>query len=135
MTKNDREKLPFTHLSSTAKAPREFQGDVVKRTADYTLVRPERQFIIELVKFAPGMGPQDWVDFHKDINTMRRKMDIHEIATFLTWGEHDMVVLWDAKDLKTYNEFLAATVGPKKRTYGHSRSHPVALTLGHPIHG
>ena len=135
MKKNDREKLPFTHLSKTAVKPREFEGDVLKRNADYTLVRPDRQFIVELVKFAPGMGPQDWVDYHKDLNEIRHKMGkdgIHEIATFLIWGTYDMVVLWDAEDLKTYNEFLALSVNPKKRFYGHSHSHPVALTLGHP---
>jgi len=132
LVKSDREKLPFTHLSKAVKTPREFEGDVLKRTEDYTLIHPDRQFIIELVKFAPGMGPQDWVDFHKDINDMRHKMDIHEIATFLTWGEHDMVVLWDAKDLRTYNEFLAKTINPKKRSYGHSHSHPAALALCHP---
>lgn len=125
-----KEKLPFIHLSKKL-GTREFKGDVCKQTADYMLVHPDRQFIIELVKFAPGMGPKDWVMFHKDINAMRRRMDIHEIATFLTWGEHDMVVLWDAKDLKTYNEFLARTLNPKRRDYGRSHSHPVALTLGH----
>jgi len=131
LKKNDREKLPFTHMSKTEGA-REFEGDILKRTAEYTLVHPDRQFIIELVKFAPGMGPQDWVDFHKNLNETRHKMGIHEIATFLIWGRYDMVVLWDVKDLKTYNEFLALTLNPTKRSYGHSHSHPVALTLGHP---
>lgn len=132
LKKSDREKLPFTHLSKMSPRPREFEGDVLKRNADYALVHPDRQFILQLVKFAPGMGPQDWVDFHKDLNDVRHTMDIHEIATFLTWGEFDMIVLWDAKDLKTYNEFLALTINPKKHSYGRSHSHPVAMTLGHP---
>jgi hypothetical protein len=128
--KNDRARLPFTHLPKGKKA-RTFEGQVLKRHSDYSLVHPDRQFIIQLVRFTPGKGPKDWVAFHKNKNALRHKMDIHEIATFLTWGKYDMIVLWDAKDLKTYNEFLASWINPNGQAPGIINSYPVAMGLSH----
>ena len=130
MAKNDREKLPIIHVSKQL-GSRQFEGDVAKRTPDYMLIQPDRQFIIEFVKFAPGKGPQDWVDFHKATNVTRcKEKNIHEIATFLTWGEYDMVVLWDAPDMKTYNEYLASTVNPQQRSW-QSNTQIVPLAMKH----
>ena len=127
---NDKVTLPFTHLPK-GKPPRRFTGRVLKKHPDYSLIHPDRQFIIQLVKFAPGKGPKDWVAFHRGMNQRRHKMDIHEIATFLTWGEYDMAVLWDAKDLKTHNEFLASWINPNGGAPGTFTSYPVAVALAH----
>ena len=114
MKKKPKEDLPFIHLSR--KGRRRFKGEVLKRGAGYSLILPDRQFFVQLVKFAPGKGPKDWVAFHNRMNARRHQMDIHEIATFLTWGRYDMVVIWDAKDLETYNRFLASWVNPNRDT-------------------
>lgn len=90
---------------------RRFKCRTVKKEAKYSLMIPERQFLVQLIRFAPGKGPNDYVEFHESFNKRRHeKYDIHEIATFLTWGNYDMVVIWDAPDLETYNEFLASWI-------------------------
>ena len=95
---------------------------------------PERQFFVQLVKFAPGKGPKDFFDFYTALDkklkamygkTRCEQMDIHEIVSFLTWGQYDMVVLWDAPDMTTANEFLAAWVDPGD--YGSSTTLPVGI--------
>lgn len=111
MKKNPKVILPFTHLPGKGRQ-RKFKGEVLKQARDYNLILPDRQFFVQLVTFAPGKGPKDWVAFHKNMNRRRHGMDIHEIATFLTWGRYDMVVIWDAKDLETYNKFLASWINP-----------------------
>lgn len=111
MSKNPKEELPLIHLSKK-EGQRKFEGEVLKKDDDYSLILPDRQFFVQLVKFAPGKGPKDWVAFHKPMNERRHEMDIHEVATFLTWGEHDMVVIWDAPDVKTYNRFLSSWINP-----------------------
>lgn len=58
-------------------------------------------------------------------------MDIHEIATFLTWGKHDMVVIWDAPDLETYNKFLASWVNPAAGSPGTSNTLVVSCHVPH----
>ena len=128
-----KEILPFTHLSFHPKGrrARRFRGQLLKKATDYNLVLPDRQFFVQLVKFVPGRGPKDWVAFHKSMNRQRRGMDIHEIATFLTWGRYDMVVIWDAPDLETYNKFLASWVNPGGNSPVTSETQVVASALAH----
>jgi hypothetical protein len=88
----------------------------------------ERPTFITLVKFAPGKGPQDVTNFFDievegtlknrgyeapatDKRGLRRhhgKLDVHELFSYVTWGEHDMVIVWDAKDMEAAHEFLDA---------------------------
>jgi len=130
MKKNSKTNLPFTHLPGKGR-PRKFKGQVLKQTRDYSLVLPDRQFFVQLVKFAAGKGPSDWVAFHKNMNRRRHGMDIHEIATFLTWGRCDMVVLWDAPNIERYNEFLASWINPNGNSPMTSNTLVVASALRH----
>ena len=134
MKKNSKAILPFTHLPGEGK-PRKFKGQVLKQARDYNLVLPERQFFVQLATFAPGKGVSDWIAFHKTMNRRRHAMDIHEIATFLTWGRYDMVVIWDAPDIETYNKFLASWINPGGSSPVTSDTHVVSGTLGHPLKG
>ena len=129
-----KEILPFTHTSTHGKKrlTRKFRGELLKKNNDYSLILPDRQFFVQLVKFAPGKGPKDWVAFHKGMNRHRHSMDIHEIATFLTWGRYDMVVIWDAPDLETYNKFLASWVNPGGTSPITSETQVVANAMTHP---
>ena len=130
MKKNSKTNLPFTHLPGKGR-PRKFKGQVLKQTRDYSLVLPDRQFFVQLVKFAAGKGPSDWVAFHKNMNRRRHGMDIHEIATFLTWGRYDMGVIWDAPDVEPYNKFLASWINPGGGSPMTSDTHIVASALRH----
>lgn len=130
MKKNPKVILPLTHLPRIGRQ-RKFKGQVLKQARDFNLVLPDRQFFVQLVKFAAGKGPSDWVAFHKNMNRRRREMDIHEIATFLTWGRYDMVVIWDAPDVETYNKFLASWINPGGDSPMTSDTHVVASALTH----
>ena len=127
--------LPIKHISYDRKArkfkDRKFRCRTVKKDALYSLMIPERQVFVQLFKFAPGKGPRDYVQFHRNMNARRHGMDIHEIATFLTWGRYDMVVIWDAPDLETYNEFLGSWINPKGSSPGSSETLPSALAMSH----
>jgi uncharacterized protein with GYD domain len=114
LKKNVKTTLPFAHLPMEG-GQRGFEGQILKQDEElkYSLVLPDRQLFVQLAKFTPGKGPKDWVAFHKSMNERRHAMGIHEIATFLTWGRYDMVVIWDAPDVKTYNEFLASWLNPQ----------------------
>jgi uncharacterized protein with GYD domain len=124
------------------KKERIFKCKILKKTPGLTLLLPERQFFVQLIKFAPGKGPKDYNDFYKEVDERLRKMydgdrcgglDIHEIVSFLTWGRYDMVVLWDAPDMITANKFLAAWVDPND--YGSSENLPGSMITRHPIGG
>ncbi len=112
---------------------RKFRCRTVKKVDKplYRLVIPERQFFVQLISFAPGKGPKDYVEFHEKLNERRHSMDIHEIATFLTWGPYDMVVIWDAPNLETYNEFLAEWVNPSSGSPGTGPTLVGASSLAH----
>ena len=87
-----------------------------------------------LVKFAPGKGPNELAEFFdndveavlktKGFNapagdTKRRhdpRLDVHELHSYVTWGEYDMVIIWDAKDMAAAEEFASAWAG--KATFG-----------------
>jgi len=130
------------HKKLRRKRDRRFRCRVLKRMRGLTLMLPERQFFVQLIKFAPGKGPMDYNAFYAQVDKRLRQMyggnrcdglDIHEIASFLTWGSYDMVVLWDAPDMATANKFLAAWVDPNG--YGTSENLPVAVIPFHPIGG
>jgi len=94
---------------------------------------PNQTFIM-LVKFAPGKGPDDLAEFFdKDVeavlmsmgynappgHTKRRhdpKLDVHELDSYLAWGEYDMVITWSAKDMAAAQAFARAWAG--KTTFG-----------------
>ena len=116
------------------------------RTLKPGVILPERQFFVQLVKFAPGKGPKDFTNFYNSLDkklagmynqkyavksgkTRCDGMDIHEIVSFVTWGAYDMVVLWDAPNMTTANEFLAAWIDPSD--YGTSTTLPVGVV---PLH-
>jgi hypothetical protein len=121
LSKEEEEILPFKHVRKD-KTERSFKGTVIKATPDYKLVKPDRTFFIQMVKFAPGKGPQDYIDSYKALDeelkakygTDRCGMDCHEIASFLTFGEEDMIVLWDAPDLETYQKVVLASISPAR---------------------
>lgn len=138
MDKEEEVKLPFKHIKKD-KTEREFTGKVVKGTADYKLVKPDRQFFVELIKFAPGKGPKDYVDFYKRLDEeLKRKyggktrcqMDVHEIATFLTLGRSDMIVIWDAPNSETFHRVATARVNPGNEV-GSSETHSAICCMTH----
>lgn len=95
-----------------------------------------RQVFVMLVKFAPGKGPRDLVDFFDYVDTKlkadpkikmtRCEMDVHERLTYITWGRYDMVIVWDAPDMARATEFLSAWVNPGN-PYGTSENLTVAF--------
>ena len=137
MSKQQEETIPLKHVRKDGKE-RSFKGTVVKDTPDYKLIKPDRVLFVQLVKFAPGKGPNDYVQAYKDLdrelmskyNQTRCQMDCHEIATFLTLGRYDMVVLWDAPDLETYQKVVAASVNPGTG-YGSSETHTTLTAMMH----
>lgn len=106
--------LPFKHVSET-EGERTFDGTVIKELPDYQLVVPSRVFFLQMVKFAPGKGFKDYVDCYDAVDVelknkygkTRCEMGCHEIVSFSTLGRYDMVVLWDAPDLQTYQRIVA----------------------------
>jgi uncharacterized protein with GYD domain len=119
------------------------RGPFKYRTLKEGLLLPERQFFVQLVKFAPGKGPKDFFEFHIHLDEKLKRMykgktrcegmKIHEIVSFVTWGLYDMVVLWDAPSMATANEFLAAWVD--SGDYGTSTTLPVGIVYMHPWGG
>lgn len=126
---NEPIELGIKHLSydreRKEKKERIFKGRVIKEGDRHKLIIPERQFFIQLVRFAPGKGPKDYADFYKELDDRlkgekkptRHDMDIHEIMSIITWGRYDMAVVLDAPDAKTYNEFLASYINPGTSVY------------------
>jgi len=137
LSKEEEVTLTFKHVRKDG-TERTFKGTVLKATPDYKLVKAERVFFVQLVKFAPGKGPQDYINSYRDIDKelikkygkTRCQMDCHEIATFVTLGRHDMVVLWDAPDLQTYQKVVSASVNPGT-DYGSSETHTVMTPMFH----
>jgi uncharacterized protein with GYD domain len=137
LSEEEEDVIPIKHVRKD-KTERDFKGAVVKDTPDYKLIKPHRVLFVQLVKFAPGKGPKDYVDAYKDIDAeLKRKygktrcdMDCHEIATFLTFGRHDMVVLWDAPDLETYQRVFAASVNPGTG-FGNTETMTVSAAMKH----
>jgi hypothetical protein len=132
------EELDIRHWSLDKKeGKKKDRGPFKARKVSKGLLIPERQFFVQLVKFAPGKGPEDfftfYIDLDKKLKTMYGKtrcegMKIHEIISLLTWGPYDMVVLWDAPDMNTANEFLAAWVD---LGFGASVTMPVGACIRH----
>jgi len=137
LSKDKKEKIPLKHVRKDGK-DMIFEGQVVSETSDYKLIMPDRVLFVQLVKFCCCKGPNDYVQVYKDLDRelksrygkTRCEMDVHEIATFLTLGRYDMVVLWDAPDLATYQEIVAASLNLEK-CYGHSETHPIVTTMIH----
>jgi len=137
LSKQQKEKIPFKHVGKDGK-DRSFEGAVVKETSNYKLIKPDRVLLVQLVKFAPGKGPNDYIQAYKDLdrelrakyNKTRCEMDCHEITTFLTLGRYDMIVLWDAPDLETYQKVVAASVNPGN-SYGNSETHTTMTAMAH----
>jgi uncharacterized protein with GYD domain len=119
LSKEEKVILPFKHIRKD-KTERTFDGTVVKDGPGYKFVKPNRAFFLQLVKFVPGKGFKDYVEAYAEIDKELKKkygktrceMDCHEIATFLTLGRHDMIVLWDAPDLETFQRVITAAVNP-----------------------
>lgn len=120
------------------KKDRIFKCKTVSDKPGLRLMLPERQFFIQLIKFAPGKGPKDYYDFYIKLDKKLEQMyggnrcdhmDVHEIVSFVTWGRYDMAVLCDAPDMRTANKFLAAWVDPNG--FGSSETSPVALISSH----
>lgn len=124
----ERQPLGFTHRCKDG--PQSFEGNVLRKTGDYCLIQPDRQFFVQLVKFAPGKDLADWIAFHKPMNDKRHAMGIHEVATFVTWGRYDLIVVWYANSLKDYNEFLASWINGKDSPVT-SDTHVVASAMTH----
>lgn len=139
LSKEEKVTLPFKHVRKD-KTERSFEGTVVRDSKEhrYKLVKPERVLFLQVVKFAPGNGPKDYIKAYKDIDDelktnygkTRCEMDCHEIASFVTLGRHDMIVLWDAPNLETYQRVLAASVNPGTG-YGSTETHVVAMAMMH----
>lgn len=114
MDKEEAVTLPFKHVKRD-KTERFFTGKVVKPTADYKIVKPDRALFVQRVAFAPNAGFKEYIDFYKQLDDELRKkygktrcdMDVHEIATFFTLGDQDMIVLWDAPDCDTFDRIVA----------------------------
>ena len=129
--------LPFKHISAT-EGERTFDGKVVKETTDYKLVIPNRVFFVQMVKFAPCKGFKDYVDCYSTIDVELKKkygktrceMGCHEIVSFSTLGRYDMVALWDAPDLETYQR-VAAELVSAACCYGNSETHPGIICYYH----
>jgi len=140
LDKEERASLTFKHVRR-GKPDRSFTGKVVKSTPDYKLVKPDRFLFLQKVTFAPGNGFQEHIDFYKHVdNELKKKygktrcdMDVHEIATFFTMGDQDMVILWDAPDSDTYYRVVAAGVNPGD-SYGNSSTSAV-FVCGHHTKG
>jgi len=79
-----------------------------------------RQGFVMLVKFAAQKGPQNVADFFDYVDTKlqqkygknRHEMDIHERNTYVTLGQYDMVIVWDAPDMDTASKFFGTWVNP-----------------------
>jgi uncharacterized protein with GYD domain len=129
--------LPFKHMAYEGE--RSFKCVTEKKAKRYRLMIPERQFFVQFVRFAAGTGPEDYVEHYREIDKAlkgkygktRHQMGIHEIATFITLGRYDMVVLWDAPDMATYNKFMAAW--PNPRGFGSSETQVVTTFLRHEV--
>ncbi len=128
--------LTFKHVKRD-KTERPFTGKVVKTGPGYELVKPDRAFFIQAVRFAPGHGPKDYVESYKHLDEQLKKkygksrcqMDVHEIATFITLGRYDMIVLWDAPDADTFHRVVAEQLNPNG--HGSSETLGVVTTQGH----
>jgi uncharacterized protein with GYD domain len=137
LSKQQKETLPFKHVQKGGK-DRSFEGIVVKATPEYKLIKPDRVLFVQLVKFASGKGPNDYIQAYKDLdrqlmskyNKTRCQMDCHEIASFVTFGSYDMIVLWDAPDLETYQKIIAESVNPGTG-YGSSETHTTLTAMCH----
>jgi hypothetical protein len=121
--------LPIMHVSRGRK--RSFKCKPIQTYAGITMLKPDRQLLVQLVKFAPGKGPQDYVKYYEELDRRlrrrykktRHQMDYHEIASFTTYGRFDMVVLWNARDLDTVNLVLAESINPAiTKTFGTSET-------------
>ena len=134
------EELDIRHWSFDKKeGKKKDRGPFKCRTLKEGILLPERQFFVQLVKFAPGKGPKDFFDCYINMDEKLKRMykgktrcegmKIHEIVSFVTWGPYDMVVLWDAPSMTTANEFLAAWIDPCD--YGTSTTLPVAVASRH----
>jgi hypothetical protein len=122
---------------------RKFNSKTIVKESGLTLSLPERQFFVQLIKFAPGKGPKDYYDFYIRLEEKLRglygagkpdwtrcaDMDVHEIVSFVTWGSYDMAVIWDAPNMETANKFLAAWVDPN--SFGSSDTLVVGLQSSH----
>ena len=130
-------KLPIKHISKS-EGERPLEGVVVKETADYKLVKPGRVLFIQMVKFAPGKGFKDYIECYRAVDAELKKkygktrceMGCHEIASFFTLGRHDMVCLWDAPDLETYQLMIAA-LASAACGYGTAETQTVVICAVH----
>ena len=123
---------------------RPFECRLVRKAENFQLLMPKRQLFLQFIKFAPGMGIKDYLEFYlKQVDgrceerygkgmTRHKKFDIHEVLTFVTLGAYDLVVLWDAPDMATFNEFLATVIEPHAGSYRNQHS-PVSLMLRHQL--
>lgn len=131
--------LPFKHKSREEGWRHAFTGVVEKEVKGYyDLVIPKEQFFLQFVRFAAGKGPKDYIEFYREIDKVlkqkgdrktRHEMGIHEIASFITLGRYDMVVLWEAPDMATFNKFMAAW--PNPNGFGSSETSASTTLLRH----
>lgn len=135
--KSDHERfLPFKHLPTKGKE-RSFTCELLQKSGRFRLYKPDKQFLLQLVKFGPGKGLPDFVKFYDELDRRllkkygqtRHEMGFHEIFTFVTSGLYDMVVLWDAPNLDTANKILAETINPALKTTFHEQGVLLLLLL------
>ena len=120
----DSSKMMASHKSSANVLTSEVRIEMSK----IQLTPLARPVFITLIKFAPGKGPQDVADFFDidvektlakegytappgDKRGLRRhdpKLNVHELLSYVTWGEYDMVIVWDAESLSVAQKFLIA---------------------------
>jgi hypothetical protein len=129
--------LPIKHLTHD-KQEKTFHGRVIKKTDDYGLVLPEQQFFVQMVKFAPGKGPDDYVhayeaaddEFKKVYGKTRCDMGIHEVVTFVIYGRYDLAVIWYAPNIETYDKYLAILLS-MGNDFGSTETQPSMSVLIH----
>lgn len=147
MKEDESLKLPFKHWSESKKQEIDFKFDVLKRGDNYQLVKPEKQFFVQMIRFAPGKGPNDYVKFFKDIDQELNKkykshpkfkgharhdvLGIHEMLTFITYGRYDMVAIYYAPSLAEFNEFINSYINPNANSFGSTETLVGASELRH----
>ncbi len=125
---------------------RVFNCELVKPTkieeaakAEYLLFTPQKLLLIQFVKFVPGKGYNDFLNYYRGEfedrcramwGTDRHGLGIHEILTFFTLGEYDLIILLEAKDLEAYSKFVALHNGPNNSSSTSTQT--VTLMGSHP---
>jgi len=107
--------------------------------SSYLVARPQTLLLIQFVRFAPGKGLKDHMRYYReefekrclDVWGMsRHDLGIHEILTFVTSGEYDLIILLEAKNMEAYSKFVATLNQPNAS--GTTSTQTVVLVAFHP---